>query len=159
MEVILMNRTGDQWVASQFEIGHSRWPLATTRRAIRRPDSDFLNLAAEARASHTGPNQQKSWSGGPIGICPPRFPARDPSSALCPRPVPCGWPAHLFNEQVGILTACLCSVQSPRVPSNGYWPPVAAIAAAESQSSGPNVLRVRHAIRKGMGYLTQSNPR
>ena len=33
---------------SQFEMGSSRWPLATTRRAIRRLILVFLNLAAEA---------------------------------------------------------------------------------------------------------------
>ena len=71
-------------VVSQFEMGSSRWPLATTRRAIRRPDSGiFLNLAAEARATHTGPKQQKSGSGGASWDMPPcDLPSFEPSSAL-----------------------------------------------------------------------------
>ena len=60
---------------------------------------NFLNLAAEAKPTHTGTNQQKSGSGGPIGICPPAIacPRFSPSrattraEALPPRPlaVPC----------------------------------------------------------------------
>ena len=32
---------------------------------------DLFFSAAEARSGHTGPKQQKSRSGGPIGTCPP----------------------------------------------------------------------------------------
>ena len=55
----------------------------------RPPETDrlFIFFAAEARASHTGPIQQKSGSGGASWNRPPRFPTPDTASALPPRPL------------------------------------------------------------------------
>ena len=62
----------------------------------------LIFFAAEARATHTGTNQQKTRSGPSIGTCPPRIAYDDPAPAEPPTapqalsPVPAGRPSREF---------------------------------------------------------------